>query len=272
MSLRGEALVAILRTQQDFAIAREQHWYRIPVASAQRMLKGRWPPHWLAFYQTKKFGGQAYAVNYFGEVTGISTARRSELFANEPQDERSERLYHKISFDRLNPLPSPIVSHRWRRIVFIPTTLRKLKAAAEINDLFDDSLLEDDLWLALKRLRISAERQELVRVATKRYAPDFAIYCGKGKLDVETDGDTWHVGREKAPLDNLRDNDLHSAGWSLLRFSTHQIREQLSDYCVPKIADTVNELGGIEEGNILPRLAASRPDHPYQLGLFDRQG
>lgn len=271
MSRRGEALVAILRTQQDFAIAREQHWYRIPVDSAQRMLKGRWPPQWLAFYQTKKFAGQAYAVNYFAEVADISTARRSELFPDEPVDERSERLYYKISFDRFSLLPSPIVSQRLRRIVFIPTTLRKLQSAFEINDLFDGSPLEDDVWLALKRLKIPAERQELVRVDTRRYALDFAIYCGNGKLDIETDGDTWHVNRERAPLDNLRDNDLHSAGWSLLRFTTYQVRDELSSYCVPKIAATVNELGGIEEGNILPRFARRRPDDSYQLGLFEHR-
>jgi hypothetical protein len=65
--------VAILRTQQDFAIAREQGRYRIPVESAQRILRDRWPPEWLAFYQTKTFGGQAYAVNYTSRITDIDT-------------------------------------------------------------------------------------------------------------------------------------------------------------------------------------------------------
>jgi very-short-patch-repair endonuclease len=269
MARRGEVLVAILRSHQDFAIAREQNWYRIPVDSAQRLLKDRWPPTWLAFYQTKAFGDQAYAVNYLCKVTDIRIMARSELLPDEPKDERSERLYHKIAFDRLSPLQAPIPSQRFRRFVFIPTTLRKLKAAAEINDLFDDSPLENKLWSALKAVRISAERQELVRVQTKRYYLDFAIYCAKGKLDVETDGDTWHATPEKAPLDNLRDNDLHSAGWSLLRFNTLQVREQLSEYCVPKIADTVNELGGIDEGKFLPRRAIGKPGESYQMGLFE---
>ncbi len=190
MARKGEVLVAILRTHQDFAIAREENWYRIPVDSAQRLLKDRWPPKWLAFYQTKRFGGQAYAVNYFCEVTDIQTARRYELFPNEPQDERGAQSYYKISFDRLNSLPSPIPSQRLRRVVFIPTTLRKLQAAAEINDLFDDSPLENKLWRALKRVSIPAERQEPVHVRATRYYLDFAIYCAKGKLNVETDGDT----------------------------------------------------------------------------------
>lgn len=80
MPRRGEALVAILRTHQDFAIAREQGWYRIPVDSAEGILKHRWPPDWLAFYQTKTFGGQAFAVNYACKVTNVAIRTRRELF------------------------------------------------------------------------------------------------------------------------------------------------------------------------------------------------
>ena len=268
MSRRGEALVAILRTHQDFAIAREQNWYRIPVESAQRLLKDRWPPKWLAFYQTKAFGGRAYAVNYLCNVTDIRTARRSELFPEEPKDDRSQREYYKITFDQLSPLPAPIRSERLRRVVFIPTTLRKLRSATEINDLFDDSPLEDRLWSALKALRIPAERQELVRSQAKRYYLDFAIYCAKGSLDVETDGDTWHANPGRAPIDNLRDNDLASTGWKVLRFNTSQVRERLAEYCVPTIAGTINQLGGIEEGKMMPRRALSKPNESYQIGLF----
>src|SRR5437867_10047002 len=110
MPRRGEALVAILRTQQDFAIAREQGWYRIPVESAQRILRDRWPPEWLAFYQTKTFGGQAYAVNYTSRITDIDTMQRGELFPDDHDDERRDRLYYRISFNRLEPLPAPIPS------------------------------------------------------------------------------------------------------------------------------------------------------------------
>jgi hypothetical protein len=41
---RGEVLVAIMNDPADFAIAQEQHWYRIPVYSVKRFLKERWPP------------------------------------------------------------------------------------------------------------------------------------------------------------------------------------------------------------------------------------
>jgi very-short-patch-repair endonuclease len=268
MPRRGEVLVAILKSQQDFEIARTQNWYRIPVENADRLLKRRWPPQWVAFYQPGKFLGQAFAVNYFAEVKNISTVRRSELFPDDSRDDRGEQWYYKIQFDQLKLLDTPIPSRRLRRIVFIPTTLRKLTIATEINDLFDDSPLENELWSALKKVRIFAERQEMVDVDDKRYYLDFAIYCAKGNLDVETDGDSWHANPERAPEDNRRDNDLNSAGWKVLRFSTLQVREQLSEYCVDTIARTVNKLGGIHEGSLSPRPVVGKPGDSYQLGLF----
>ncbi len=48
MAIRGEVLVAILNNLLDFAVARDQHWYRIPTSSVHKWLKGRWPPEWVA--------------------------------------------------------------------------------------------------------------------------------------------------------------------------------------------------------------------------------
>jgi hypothetical protein len=70
--------------------------------------------------------------------------------------------------------------------------------AVEINDLYDESPLEDRLWAEMKRLQIHAERQEFVRADQHDYALDFALYCALGKIDVETDGDTWHANPAKA--------------------------------------------------------------------------
>jgi hypothetical protein len=63
MSTRGEVLVAIINSRLDFVKALEAHWYRIPVSSQEKWLKDRWPPRWLALYQTKTFGKEAYAIN-----------------------------------------------------------------------------------------------------------------------------------------------------------------------------------------------------------------
>ena len=137
--------------------------------------------------------------------------------------------------------------------------------------MYNESSLEDRLWAALKQLSIQSERQALVTVRHKNYFLDFAVYCVSGKIDIETDGDEWHANPEKAALDNLRDNDLESVGWQQLRFSAHQIQEELAEYCVPSIAKTINNLGGVqEEGGLAPRrIDLNSPDGTYQLGLFD---
>ena len=169
----------------------------------------------------------------------------------------------------LRRLPQPIFSRRWRRIVFIPTTWAKFSAAVEINDLYDESPLEDRLWAELRRLEIRAERQEFIKVNGRDYALDFAVYCEQGKLYIETDGDTWHSDPQRIPRDNLRDNDLETNQWRLLRFNTLQIREQMQTYCVPTIVDTINRLGGVSEGRIIARRVSHIPTAPTQLSLFD---
>jgi len=153
-----EALIAIMTNKIDYQILREQLWYRIPVSSANKWLKKRWPPHWLAFYQTKKFGEERYAVHYYGEVIRIRKAYRWQLFPNEILNNKSERQYHQLFLRDLKKRLVPIRSRTWRRIVFIPTTWTKFINAGEMGDLFDDSPLEDRLWAALKGHDIQAIR------------------------------------------------------------------------------------------------------------------
>jgi very-short-patch-repair endonuclease len=273
MTRSGEVLVAILNNRMDFGLARDQHWYRIPVASAAKWLKDRWPPEWLAFYQTKTFGAEAFAVNYYARVRDVRTARRWELIPEQPRDERGERLYHQIRIGPLQRLDAPILSRRRRRIVFIPTTWDKFTHASEINDLSDESPLEDALWAEFKRRRILAERQEFVRIKRTDYALDFAIYCGRGQLDVETDGDTYHPFPTQTRADNRRDNALHAAGWQVLRFNSLEIRETASTYCVETVMHTIDRLGGLDEGGVVPRrVDPAAPPGAYQMGLWEGKG
>jgi very-short-patch-repair endonuclease len=264
---RGEVLVAIMNNKADFAILQEQNWYRIPVATAPR----RWPPRWLAFYQTKVFGDEAYTVNYYGRVRDIRVVRRCELFPDEFPNPKSDRRYYQISLKSLERLPHPIYSRRWRRIVFIPTTLEKFTRAVEINDLFDASPLEDRLWAELKRLKIAAERQWDLKVGGAWYFLDFAVFCANGRIDIETDGDTWHADPKRIPEDNRRDNALQSVGWRVLRFNGCQIRESLTAYCIPKITDTINSLDGLSDEGLVPRVFYQLPDGmAQQLSLFEQ--
>ena len=192
-------------------------------------------------------------------MRNIRIVRRCELFPNELPNARSDLRYYQVYLHNLELLPASIYSRRWRRIVFIPTTWQKFSQAAEINDLFDESPLEDRLWAELKRLKMAAERQWALPLGEAWYFLDFALFCARGQVDIETDGDTWHADRERIPKDNRRDNALQSAGWHVLRFNGRQIRESLGDYCVPQIAETINTLRGLTDEGVVPRTFYQAP-------------
>ena len=203
-----KVLVGIINHPRDLILAREQRWYRIPVSSARKWLARHWPPKWIAFYQTKIFREHAFTIRHFAEILNIRTATRAQLLPAEPRHPRASELYYQIDLGPLHDLPAPIVSRRWRRIVFIPTNWRKFVSAKEINDLYDESPLEDLLWDELRRLNQSPsrlhlpERQEFITANGNEYALDFAFYCEKGKMAVETDGDTWHSDPVRIPEDS----------------------------------------------------------------------
>lgn len=244
--MKNNVLVAIMNNLNDFRIAKDKHWYRIPVSSAKRMLKHVWPPEWLAFYHTKVFNEIAYSIRYFSRIRKISIVTRSDLFPENLFLKNADKRYYKLSFNPLSALNQPIYSRRQRRIVFIPTTMKKFSTATEINDLFSGSPLEDKLWASLKQLKIPTQRQKKVTVFHNRYLLDFSLYCARGNIDIETDGDRWHHNPQLAERDNRRNNDLSSSGWYVLRFNSQQINNQMNTYCLPSIVKNINYLGGIE--------------------------
>ena len=267
-SQRGQVLVGIVTTQSDWRLIREQLWYRVPVDTAPR----RWPPQYIAFYLPKLFKEEAYSVQYYGKISRIKRVSRAELFPDELDSTKSTRVYYQVFIEKLEKLPNPIISHRLRRIVFISTTHRKLFTASDLNDLFDDSPLEDLLWDQLKRLNIQAERQWYLRAANNSYYLDFALFCENGMINIETDGDRWHNDPARVPEDNRRNNDITSDGWQVLRFNTQQIRKEMASYCVPRITDTVNKLGGLEMLTDAPRKYYSTGDGiVQQMTLFNRK-
>jgi hypothetical protein len=144
MPRRGEVLVAILNNQRDMEILSTQHWYRIPVESVEKYLKPYWAPEWLAFYQTKAFGQEAYMLNYYARVLNIQQLNRKALLPHESNPELALKQYYKLDLTPLQKLAHPIVSERQRRILFIPTTLPQLMTATTLKDLLatDQSRLQ----------------------------------------------------------------------------------------------------------------------------------
>ena len=265
-SRRAEVLVAVMNNPADWSIVRDQLWYRIPVQKAPR----QWPPQWLAFYQTKVFGEEAFAVRYYGKVSRIERIVRRELFPLEPRNAKSDNEYYQVFLEKIEQRATPIVSYRWRLIVFIATSYDKFMTAVEINDLFDESPLEDLLWEEMKKLGLRAERQYYLQDSSHWFALDFAVFCENGNIDIETDGDTWHASVERIPQDNQRNNALAAKGYQVLRFNTMQVREKIANYCVPTIVETVNRLGGSLDPQGPPRKYTSTAEGVVQqFSLFE---
>lgn len=241
-----EVLVALMPSAADFIIAREQHWYRIPVRNADKLVRPRWPPVFVAFIFSSKFGAEANCITHYARVTDIQRASHSELFPAAQQLDAREKLYYKLLLSPLEALPDLVAGKRWDRYpVFIPTTSAKLFTAKTIDDLFDASPLEDLLAAQLELAAIPVKRQYILKINGREYSLDFAIFCEKVKINVETDGDLWHqAGTIEA--DNTRNNDLASTGWAVLRFNTKQILELMESYCVPIIQDAVKYWGGLK--------------------------
>jgi hypothetical protein len=139
-------LVAILNRPRDFAAAREEGWYRIPLARAPRALHAEY----LAFYQTAVFGAERWAVRYLAEVRAVGIATRAALLPEEERHPRARERYYRFAIGPLLALPAPLPSRRLRRIAFIPTTAGQLLRASDLAELWhpdeDVSAGWDALW------------------------------------------------------------------------------------------------------------------------------
>jgi len=236
------ALVGIVPRLSDWKILKEKLWYRIPVKSAPDIAERI---KYLAFYQPKIFRDGKYSVNYYGKIKSFEIKKRVELLPNEFAHPRANRDYYKYTLESLKKLPHSIPSKKWRRIVFIPTTLKRLMKAEEINDLYHTSPIEEKLYVRFKQEKIPVERQLFVAEGKRRYCLDFGVFCKAGKIDIECDGEAFHSSKKHIERDRNRNNELTSYGWSVLRFSGSETNRN-PDKCLEKIKRTIKTLNGVE--------------------------
>jgi len=204
------ALVGIVPRQGLWSLIERERWYHIPVESAP---------------------GNALSV------------KRIKLFPGKPEHKRAGADYYQFHLGEIEKLPRPIPSSKLRRIIHIPTTRKKLLVAQEINDLWETSPLEEKMHWAFKKRNISAERQFYVNAGGQSYFLDFAVFCREGSLDVECDGERYHVLPQALARDRKRNNRLTSYGWSVLRFGGREINQELPA-CLREVAQTITTLGG----------------------------
>ncbi len=256
-------LVALLPAPRNWQMVKSQGWYWIPCKSA--------PPsnyeHIAFYFGSPKFGADAYQIAWMARVANYRTVLRRDLFPSEPFHPRADLPYLKINLGILQPLPQPIISRRQRFLVFFATTLRKLQSARELNDLWHESPLEDEMWRGLRAGNIEAEGQWRLKIAKRNYCLDFAVFCARGNLNIECDGDTYHANPEKSRDDNQRNNALTHHGWSVLRFNTHQIVHEMAD-CLGEVRGTISEHGGVQLWDGGVSFPATGEEGAQQMSLF----
>jgi hypothetical protein len=189
-------LVGIMNSRRDFAIARDEGWYRIP---QRRAPDSATEAVVLAFYFTKAFGEEKWAIHYYAPVEGHELARRHDLLPDQPDHPRADEAYYKLQIGPLMKLDDPIPSLRWRRVTFIESTWDRFIAAEEINDLYVSG--DDGLYVTLKDENLHPEREFLLREGNAEYVVDMAIPCRQGTVCIA-------LGDRPAPNDALRDPDL----------------------------------------------------------------
>jgi len=238
------ALVGIVPRKNLWPIIQKQRWYHIPVKSAPRNVLG---VEYVAFYFPSVFGEKLkYQVIYYAPVLNIDTVKRIQLFPDEINHPRKNEDYYQFHLGRIKNLPQPIPSKRWRRIVHIPTSLQRLLTAKEINDLYDTTPLEEKMYRALKKGGINPERQWYVCLGNQVYCLDFCIFCQKANIDLECDGERYHNIPGAYTKDRIRNNQLTSFGWHVLRFSSTEIHRNLKN-CLTVVKRTIHTLKGLRD-------------------------
>lgn len=261
-----DLLVGVLTRKRDLNILLNEGWYRIPVSASEP--KSVWPPKWLAFYESASIR-RDYGIYRFAPVLHIEERTREELFPGEPAGARAGKRYYKVAIGPIQERAIRFV--RPRHFAFIRTSMKRFERAETVNDLFADSPLEDRLWGEFKKLRIPAERQWEEMVEGSRYYLDFALFCNAGKIDVEADGESYHITKEQAPRDNERNNELTTKGWRVLRFDGAKIVNQLAE-CIDQVYRTVEQLKGFETSKLVPdRYIGKRGRVVRQPSLFEER-
>lgn len=182
MYSEDRVLVAIMNNRRDFEQTRDWGWYRIPVKHAPSSTV---ETDYLAFYFTKAFGDERWAIHWYAPVRGHELVKRRDLLPDELDHPRADQLYYKLQLGPLERLEPPIISLRWRRITFIETTWDRFQVAQEINDLYVSGA--DGLFVTLKEEGMQPEREYPLKEAGVEYVIDLAIPCRDGLVAVNLD-------------------------------------------------------------------------------------
>ena len=135
-----------------------------------------------------------------------------------------------------------------------------------INTIFKTSPLEKRMAEIMDDMCITYEREWYEYADNgRKYYLDFVIYYKAGKIDVECDGDMYHMGYDQVYYDKTRNNELESDKWKVLRYTTKHFKED-EPHIRKTLRKTVKQFHGCLEVN--EPLPAYGSDDKGQIRLF----
>lgn len=233
-------LIAVIGRKRDMDILLKEKWYRIPAANMPRRKF-----LWLTFYQTSKLGRLGKRIQYYAKVEpeGVQRLTRRELLPDEPRHPRVNDNYYKFNFTTVKKLRRPILNNTGMRMVFGFTTLARLLRFKSLPNLFGVRPLERIFRKLLKKNGIPFWAEYSIMSRRRiRYRLDLAIFCKRGKINIECDSPKFHSGR-RHKYDLRRNRFLRRRGWHVLRFSDEEILLEPNE-CVDALKRLARRLGG----------------------------
>lgn len=244
----SSVLVAHVASTKDLQRALYERWYRLRPCRAVDDLGDLRDFRYLALYEAGDDDARPYRIRHYARIRHVDVRHRRDLIPDEPQHERADLAYPLLRLDRPKRLRRTLYSRMNREVRFLKTDWNHFKSAREWNDLYLGSPLERRLHEALRHEGLFAEREfrancrDLDRMRT--FFLDFALFCRDGRLDIEVDGDTYHLQPERVLRDKERDNLLVANRWSVLRFHTAEIQFNLRG-ALARIGAAANARGGL---------------------------
>lgn len=161
-------LVAYTPSPRDLEIARVLGWYRIPLATAPKVVA----VDYLAFYQPASFGARKWRIEVLAPVKGHELKTRSEILQDEPDHPRAGEAYYKIQLGPLEPLPRPILAKEWKRLTFLYTTGEYMAKAETLADLTVHAEERQLLWRSLRERAQSNQTYQTDSLPGDEIPPD----------------------------------------------------------------------------------------------------
>jgi hypothetical protein len=130
-------LVGVIRRQRDLRLAREEGWYRIPVA--------HWPrdvdTEVMAFFLSRAFGPLNGGIRCYAEMRGLELVYRRDLLPAESAHPRADEVYYRVALGPLIDKQPPVLNPGRRRFAFITCTWARFEAARTIQQLYTTKIV-----------------------------------------------------------------------------------------------------------------------------------